>query len=88
MMRRKKINGDSVGPVFAYTFSNVTANGSISATFSTTSLQIITDRDNVSVRRGATASLRVKLNADPGRSLVVAAAKISGTPAISIQGVT
>jgi hypothetical protein len=80
------VDGASVGPVSSYTFTNITGDHSISATFVAATISILTDKDKVWVPPGQTAPVRVKLSDSPTGPVVVTAAWKSGSPALSIQG--
>ena len=81
------VDGVSVGPVSSYTFNNVTADHTIAATFGATTVSILTDKDKVRVPPGKTAPLQVKLSDEPPANVVVTVAWVSGSPALSIEGV-
>ena len=81
------VDGVSVGPVSSYTFTNVTADHTITANFVATTISILTDKDQVRVPPGKTAPLQVKLSDEPSANVVVTVAWLSGSPALSIQGV-
>ena len=80
------VDGASVGPVFSYTFSNVTVDHTITANFVAKTISILTDKDNVRVPPGKTAPLQVKLSDAPTANVEVTTAWQSGSPALSIQG--
>ena len=81
------VDGVSVGPVSSYTFTNVTADHTITATFVATTISILTDKNQVKVPPGKTAPLQVKLSDEPQANMVVTVAWQSGSPALSVQGV-
>jgi hypothetical protein len=79
------VDGSSVGPVSSYTFNTVTEDHTINASF-VKNISIQTDKDQVTVPRGRTAPLQVKLAEKPQTNLVVTISWASGSPALSIQG--
>jgi hypothetical protein len=80
------VDGVSVGPVSSYTFDNVTGDHIIAASFMTTIVSILTDKDQVKVPPGKAVPLQVKLSDEPAENVIVTAAWLSGSPALSIQG--
>jgi len=80
------VDGVSVGPVPSYSFTAVSANHSITASFVPTPGAILTDKDSLIVPAGRTAPLQVKLSEAPSANVAVTAAWLSGSPALSIRG--
>ncbi|MHB8069256.1 MAG: BACON domain-containing protein [Desulfobaccales bacterium] len=80
------VDGMSAGPVSSYTINNITADHAITASFVATTVSILTDKDQVRVPTGKTASLYVKLSDEPQANVTVTAARKSGSPALSLQG--
>jgi hypothetical protein len=84
------VDGVSQGPIASYTFTNVTSNHSISASFVEVP-KILTNLSTQTIRvpKGKTAVFHVKLNNQPITDTVVSVAKVSGISEISIlQGNT
>ena len=80
------VDGTSVGPVSSYSFTNITGDHSIIATFVATIINILTDKAKVMVPPGQKAPLQVKLSEDPTTNVVVTVAWQEGSSALSIQG--
>jgi PKD repeat protein len=84
------VDGVSQGPIASYTFTNVTSNHSISASFVEVP-KILTNLSTQTIRvpKGKTAVFHVKLSNQPITDTVVSVAKVSGISEISIlQGNT
>jgi len=81
------VDGVSVGPVSSYTFDNVTADHTITASFVAQIIAILTDRTQVRVPPGKMAAVQVKLSGAPPANVTVTSTWLSGSSALSISGV-
>jgi hypothetical protein len=80
-----QVDGSSVGPLSSVTFTNVTGNHTISASFIAQSIQIVPDRNTLKIPYLKTAKFQVKLSDNPYDTVAVAVAWQSGNPNIQVQ---
>ncbi|MHC1725250.1 MAG: hypothetical protein AB9866_04430 [Syntrophobacteraceae bacterium] len=78
-----KVDGTSVGSVSSHTFTNVTADRTITAFFKS-NVQIVVDKQNVLTREGKSAYFRVKLSSRPSANVPVSVDWLEGDPDISV----
>ena len=77
------VDGESVGAVTSYNFTNVTANHTITTSFERN--EFVTNIENVTVPEGETEIFQVKLNFSPSSNIVASVDHISGDTDISVQ---
>jgi hypothetical protein len=79
------VDGVAVGPVSTYSFANVTADHTITATFVAQVIQIVVDRDRIVVPYLKTGQFQVRLSSNPQTNVAVAVSWQSGNPNIQVQ---
>jgi hypothetical protein len=80
------VDGNSMGPLPSCPLTNIVSPHSILASFIAQTFTILPDRTTLKIAPEGTAQFKVKLSDNPYADVTVSVARLSGNPAITVQG--